>query len=82
MVLPDAGWAPSSSSCLAPDRGWASQRREGLAEAMQASQSSAEAHVFARADPPYEITAVNAAWISSGWSAEEAVGLTCRILQG
>ena len=83
MVLPDAGWAPSSSSGLAPDSGWASRRREGLAEAMEASQSSAEAHVFARADPPYEITAVNAAWTQlCGWSAEEAVGLTCRILQG
>lgn len=39
--------------------------------------------VVTEARPPYRIVHVNAAWIrTSGFSAEEAIGQTCAILQG
>ena len=57
--------------------------RRGLAEALEEAQASSQPQVFARADPPYEITAVNTAWTQlCGWPEDEAVGLTCSILQG
>ena len=57
--------------------------RRGLAEALEEAQASSQPQVFARADPPYEITSVNTAWTQlCGWPEDEAVGLTCSILQG
>ena len=59
------------------------QQRRRLDDVVSASRLSSQAQVFARSDPPYEITAVNAAWTSlCGWTQDEAVGQTCRILQG
>ena len=56
---------------------------ELLSDALSLAECSAEAHIFTRAMAPFVITHVNDAWISlCGFSREEAVGQTCRILQG
>ena len=54
-----------------------------LHDALEAARSSPDALIFTVAQRPFEITHVNAAWENlCGYSAEEAVGKTCRILQG
>ena len=55
----------------------------GHIAAVEASRSSEEPQVFARADPPFEITSVNQAWVAlCGYTETEAVGQSCKILQG
>jgi len=52
-------------------------------EALLNCSSSDVAQVITEAQPPYRIALVNKAWCQlCGWSAAEAVGLTCSILQG
>jgi len=47
------------------------------------SASTAEAQVFTLAAPPYRIVHVNTAWTRlSGFSSSEAIGKTCKIMQG
>ena len=54
-----------------------------LHDALEATRSSPDALIFTVAQRPFEITHVNAAWENlCGYSAEEAVGKTCRILRG
>ena len=54
-----------------------------LEPALEASASSCDAQIFTLADPPFVITHVNDAWVLlCGYSRAEAVGNTCRILQG
>ena len=54
-----------------------------LHDALEAARSSPDALIFTVAQRPFEITHVNAAWENlCGYSAEEAVGKTCRILRG
>ncbi|KAL3914074.1 MAG: hypothetical protein SGPRY_007753 [Prymnesium sp.] len=52
-----------------------------LHEALQ--QSAEEAQVFTRALPPYQIVSVTPAWSRlCGYSPQEVVGQTCKLLQG
>jgi PAS domain S-box-containing protein len=54
-----------------------------LHDALEAARSSPDALIITVAQRPFEITHVNAAWESlCGYSAEEAVGKTSRILRG
>ena len=54
-----------------------------LHDALEAARSSPDALIFTVAQRPFEITHVNAAWENlCGYSADEAVGKTCRILRG
>ena len=47
------------------------------------SDASPEARVFTEPRPPYRIVHVNQAWLqATGYTADEAVGKTCAILQG
>merc|ERR1719482_1440094 len=60
------------------------QPRDVLAEALRLSEGPlAEAQIVTSADPPFPITHVNRAWVNlCGFTPEEAIGRTCRILQG
>ena len=54
-----------------------------LGQALEEGLQSPEPLIFTQADPPFAITHVNAAWEQlCGYTAQEAVGQTCRILQG
>ena len=56
---------------------------ELLHEALQAAETSDVPHIFTLASPPFAITHVNNAWMHlCGFQRAEAVGSTCRILQG
>ena len=54
-----------------------------LEQAVRESITSDVAHVFTKVEPPFRITHVNPAWVNlCGFSEQEAIGQTCRILQG
>ena len=56
---------------------------QSLQAALDESISSQQPLIFTRAEAPFTITHVNAAWEAvCGYRAHEAVGQTCRILQG
>lgn len=68
---------------LLPDRAAAWASPGSLKTALDRAVTSSEPLIFTQADPPYLITHVNAAWETlCGYQAHEAVGQTCRILQG
>ena len=47
------------------------------------SDLTTDCRVLTEAAPPYRIVHVNAAWCAStGYSSQQAVGQTCRMLQG
>ena len=55
----------------------------GLARAVEASAASPEARVITKGPPSLEIVHVNQAWSNlCGFSSDEALGQTCRILRG
>ena len=54
-----------------------------LDDALIDAASSPTASIITRCDPPFEITHVNGAWVDlCGYQPEEAIGRTCKILQG
>ena len=54
-----------------------------LEEAVLEARGSEEAQIFTLAERPFHITHVNPAWERlCGFTEAEAVGQTCRILQG
>ena len=56
---------------------------ELLERVLASGATSSEAQIITKADPPFVITHVNDTWVHlCGYSREEAVGQTSRILQG
>lgn len=76
-----AGLPPSTAEPPASDE--RSTNALPLDETLEARHTSNDPLIFTQAEPPFAITHVNAAWERlCGFQAHEAVGKSCKILQG